>query len=60
MRLNEPELASYFREIGYQPTTPNIQEIIQKESWRDIHEDFDYLIRKKWEEKGFSAEKVQD
>ncbi|KLL03765.1 MAG: hypothetical protein MRECE_9c019 [Mycoplasmataceae bacterium CE_OT135] len=47
--ISEYELANHLRQKGYQPNTPNLKEIIKKESWRDIHQGFNYQLRKDWE-----------
>ncbi|RHZ35830.1 protein kinase [endosymbiont GvMRE of Glomus versiforme] len=59
LTVSESDFANYLRKRGYQPNTPDIREITKKESWQDIHENFRYWWRKKWEEKGFDCEQAK-
>jgi serine/threonine protein kinase/Leucine-rich repeat (LRR) protein len=54
------EFVVYLRQKGYRPDDPNIKEIITRESWRDIHPDFNYQLRKGWEQGGFDAEQTKE
>lgn len=49
----ELKLTIYLIKQGYELTAPNIKEIIIQESWQDIHPDFNYSKRKKWEKEKF-------
>ena len=60
LREDEYEFANYLKQKGYQTCDPNIKEIIKKESWRNVHRDFNYLQRGRWESRGFTAEQVQE
>ncbi|KLL02682.1 MAG: hypothetical protein MRECE_53c001 [Mycoplasmataceae bacterium CE_OT135] len=60
LTISEYEFANYLRQKGYQLYTPNIKEIVTKESWRDIHQDFSYSIRKEWENKDFNKEQTKE
>ncbi|MCE8162881.1 MAG: serine/threonine-protein kinase [Candidatus Moeniiplasma glomeromycotorum] len=53
------EFANYLKQKGHQPNVSNIQEIIEKESWRDVCSDFNYSLRKDWENRGFNIEQVK-
>ncbi|RHZ35942.1 protein kinase [endosymbiont GvMRE of Glomus versiforme] len=53
------KLAIYLKQKGHQPIDLNIEEVIKKESWKDIHPEFGYLDRKGWEGAGFSYEKAK-
>jgi hypothetical protein len=54
------EFADYLKKKNYEPNNPSIQEIIQKESWKDIHSDFNYQLRKTWEEAKFTHSETQE
>ena len=60
LKKHEFGFASYLRQKGCWPHTPDIKEIIKKESWQDINKDFSYWWRNRWEEKNFSHEQVEE
>ena len=57
--LNDYEDANQFKKEGYRQNIP-VEEIIEKESWKDIHLDFNYQLRKKWEKINFTKQKTKE
>ena len=56
--LNDYEVANRLKEESFQQNIP-IEEIIKKESWRDVHSDFNYQLRKKWEKEGLNKQETK-
>jgi hypothetical protein len=59
LKVNDYKFADYLVQEGYYFDNPDIREIIKKESWQDIHPDFNYQLRKDWERKVFTHKQTK-
>jgi len=53
------QFADYLKQKKYRSNNFCIKEIVKQESWQNIHQEFDYQIRREWEKRGFNAKQVQ-
>ncbi|MCE8163176.1 MAG: protein kinase [Candidatus Moeniiplasma glomeromycotorum] len=60
LKSNEYNFADYLQEKEYQLTTPDIQQIVQQESWRDVHPNFTLEERRRWEKQEFNKEETKE
>ncbi|WNE40705.1 MAG: Serine/threonine-protein kinase PknD [Mycoplasmataceae bacterium] len=60
---NDYLFAYYLQKDGYQPNDlnkNNIEEVRKKCSWKDIHQDFNFQNREKWEEADFTYQVIKE
>ncbi|KLL03030.1 MAG: hypothetical protein MRECE_32c015, partial [Mycoplasmataceae bacterium CE_OT135] len=63
LKISDYDFAHYLNKDGYQPIDlkkNNLKELRIKCSWQDIHQNFNYQLRKDWENKSFSKGQTKE